>query len=347
MLTLDHLALAPRLAPVSLSLARGRSLALLGPTGSGKSTLLRLVAGLDAPGAGSVTIDGRDVTRLAPHKRGVAMLPQRPGLYPEMTVARNLAVIGGVDAKILALLRLESLLARRPDSLSGGELQRVALAKVVASGRPIWLLDEPMGGLDAPFRSQFRHDLHLLAAWADATMVLVTHDPADAWALGHTVGVLDRGHLRQLGSTRELWADPNHLSVAACFGRVGFLTGRVGGGDPTGAKRFASDCGALAIPAPPGARDADNLALGLWPDDIRPTPGSTGATLTGWRITSAEPDGSGWLVSLASPRDPGVRLSARWPAESPPPVGTPTDWAVTLTRGLWFRLPDGHRLRAD
>lgn len=240
---------------VSLALAPGDAVALIGPSGSGKTTLLRVVAGLDRPDAGRVFIDGTDVTGVPPHLRGVAFVPQKPALYPQMSVRelisspvpRSPAALPVGD--VIPLLKLEPLLSRRPHELSGGERQRVSLARAVVRGASIWLLDEPFAPLDPPFRAEFRKALHLIAARCAATILFVTHDPVDAWALGRRVGVLGDGRLQALGPPEDLAARPGNRFVAFCLGRFVFSDGTVSDG------RFGSDDGSAACAAPiPGPR---------------------------------------------------------------------------------------------
>jgi ABC-type sugar transport system ATPase subunit len=351
------------LRPTDLAIEAGDRLALLGPSGSGKTTLLRLVAGLEDPDAGEIHIAGKRVDRLPPHRRGVALLPQRPALYPHLTVEGNLraASLGGRGSRRASgasgsagaspsqevdLLHLGPLLHRYPHELSSGERQRVALAKLLARGAGVWLLDEPFSNLDPVFRSDFRRDLHLLLDRSAATIILVTHDPMDALALGRRVGVLGDGRLQQLGTPEELRDRPGNRFVAFCLGRLSLIDGRASdSGDPSG-WTFTSEDGSVRVPLPAGiARrlgpdPAYNLTLGIRPEDVlawspgeRPNPPGLGAVLTGWPVVLAEPVGSGWLLTLARERS---RLRVGWPSGSPPPVGTPADWYLPADRCLWF-----------
>ena len=345
------------LLPTDLSVAAGERLALLGPSGSGKSTLLRLVAGLETPTTGEVRIADIDVTGIPPHRRGVGLLPQRPALYPHLTVNANLRTgRPAVDpASAIELLRLGSLLDRYPDQLSGGERQRVALGKLVARNPAVWLLDEPFSPLDPMFRDEFRHDLHLLLATINATILFVTHDPIDALALGHRIGVLGEGRLQQLGTAEQLRDRPGNRFVAACLGRLSLVDGTVcdglpdarrpaggRGGDFDSGATFVSECGAVVAPIPAGVggRHGDALTLGIRPDDLtsRPTrpagPLPPGAVpLDGWAVVHAEPVGGGWSLALARGR---TRVRANWPAGPPPAAGTATDWALNADRCVWF-----------
>ena len=346
------------LHPTDLAVEPGGRLALLGPSGSGKTTLLRLIAGLEDPDAGEIHVGGVRVDRLPPHKRGVALLPQRPALYPHLSVARNLEVASAAlrsasrlnTMDIAELLRLTPLLSRLPHELSGGERQRVGLAKLLLRGAGVWLLDEPFGPLDPVFRSEFRRDLHLLLDQTPATMILVTHDPIDASALGRTVGVLGDGRLQQLGTPEELRRRPGNRFVAVCLGRLSLIDGRVCGGEHPG--DFVSECGTVSVPLPDVVRkattSAPSLTLGIRPEDVLPVspasppePNRPGAVLDGWPVVLAEPVGSGWSLTLARGQ---TRVRAEWPSGSPPPVGTLTTWFLPADRCLWFDGPTGRRV---
>ena len=184
----------PVLDQVSLDFAAGSFTALLGPSGSGKTTLLRVIAGLEAPDAGAVFLDGRDATRLRPGARGLGFVFQGYGLFEHMTVAGNIGFglrlrrVGRrvlrdrVDA-MLALVRLEGLGERMPSQLSGGQRQRVALARTLAVEPRILLLDEPFGALDAAVREELRTGLRAIHDALGVTTVFVTHDRDEAEAL--------------------------------------------------------------------------------------------------------------------------------------------------------------------
>ena len=339
------------LRPTDLLVESGECVALLGPTGSGKSTLLRLVAGLERPTAGEVWVGGERVDGREPHRRGISLLPQRVALYPHLTVAGNLAVAsrpreGTEDATRPpsphgdGSPRLAALRDRYPHQLSGGQRQLVALAKLVAQNRPVWLLDEPFTGLDAAVREDFRRDLHLLHTQVGATIVLVTHDPADAVALGRRVGVLGDGVLKQLDTVESLRTRPGDRFAAKCLAGLCLLDGRaVGDGD---SRRFTAAEGAVSGECPRGS--PDNLTLGTRPADLLAVPPGTtptGVVFRGWPAVSAEPDGSGWLVTLARGE---LRVRAAWAAGSPPPVGTVTDWQLPADRCHWFRGDTGDRV---
>lgn len=222
MLSIHNLSAAHGLHDLSLSVATGERLVLLGPTGSGKTTLLRLIIGLESPTRGEIVFDGKRLNDVPPHERGIAFLPQRPALYPHLSVRENLLIVCHEPAAIseaASLLKIPQLLNRRPNELSGGEKQRVALARAVLSKARLWLLDEPFAPLDPLFRSEFRKDLLLLLDSSQATMILVSHDPIDALALGRLIGVLGDGRLQQLGTPEELKARPCSRFVEAIAGQ--------------------------------------------------------------------------------------------------------------------------------
>ncbi|MGH2897136.1 MAG: ABC transporter ATP-binding protein, partial [Solirubrobacteraceae bacterium] len=217
------------LAGLSLAVAEGELLAVLGPSGSGKSTALRVVAGLERVDSGRVLIGGRDVTALEPARRDVAMVFQSFALFPHLTVRDNIGF--GLAARrapaaerarrvmeAAQVLGLEGLLDRRPQALSGGERQRVALARALAGRPAVLLMDEPLSNLDAPLRERARTEIRRLHRETGATVVYVTHDQAEALSLGERVAVLDGGRLRQIGTPDEIYERPADSFVAGFVG---------------------------------------------------------------------------------------------------------------------------------
>jgi multiple sugar transport system ATP-binding protein len=212
-----------------LTINLGELLVILGPSGSGKSTLLRLIAGLDAPSAGSVWFDGRDMTRVAPHRRDVAMVFQHPALYPHLSVFDNLAF--GLKARgvarsqirskvntVAGMLGLDHVLTRRPSALSGGERQRVAIGRALAREPRVILFDEPFSSLDSPLRTALRDQVVDLHRRFGTTLVHVTHDQAEALLMGDRVVVIDRGRLLQCGTPRAIYDHPADRFVATFVG---------------------------------------------------------------------------------------------------------------------------------
>ena len=214
---------------VSLAIAGGEFLVLVGPSGCGKSTLLRMIAGLEEVTAGGVSIDGRDVTELAPRERDVAMVFQSYALYPHMSVRENLGyglkvrktakreIVERVE-RTARLLDLERLLDRRPAALSGGQRQRVAMGRAIVREPKAFLMDEPLSNLDAKLRVSMRAQLAALHARLATTTVYVTHDQIEAMTLGQRVAVMHEGRIQQVDTPQALYARPANLFVAAFIG---------------------------------------------------------------------------------------------------------------------------------
>jgi len=214
---------------VSLTVADGEFLVLVGPSGCGKSTLLRMVAGLEEVTAGTVFIDGRDVTELAPRHRDIAMVFQNYALYPHMDVRRNLAYglkvrktskdeIDRRVEEVAHLLGLGKLLDRKPGALSGGQRQRVAMGRAIVREPAAFLMDEPLSNLDAKLRVTMRSELSRLHDRLGVTTVYVTHDQVEAMTLGQRVVVLRDGVIQQVDTPQALYARPENLFVAAFIG---------------------------------------------------------------------------------------------------------------------------------
>ena len=214
---------------VSLSIADGEFLVLVGPSGCGKSTLLRMLAGLEEVTAGTIRIDGADVTDLAPRHRDIAMVFQSYALYPHMTVRENLGYGLKVRrapkaesrqrvAEVAELLGLEELLDRKPAQLSGGQRQRVAMGRAIVRQPRAFLMDEPLSNLDAKLRVGMRASLAQLHARLGVTTIYVTHDQTEAMTLGQRVAVLRDGAVVQVDRPQELYARPRNVFVAAFIG---------------------------------------------------------------------------------------------------------------------------------
>jgi len=214
---------------VSLTIADGEFLVLVGPSGCGKSTLLRMLAGLEEVTAGTVRIDGVDVTDLAPRHRDIAMVFQSYALYPHMTVRENLGYGLKVRrapkaesrqrvADVAALLGLDGLLDRKPAQLSGGQRQRVAMGRAIVRQPRAFLMDEPLSNLDAKLRVGMRASLAQLHARLGVTTIYVTHDQTEAMTLGQRVAVLRDGAVVQVDRPQELYGHPRDVFVAAFIG---------------------------------------------------------------------------------------------------------------------------------
>jgi sulfate/thiosulfate transport system ATP-binding protein len=219
---------------VSIRVEDGSLTALLGPSGSGKSTLLRVIAGLEAPDAGTVEIAGRDATAVPPQKRGIGFVFQHYAAFKHMTVRENVAFglrvrkrpKAEIAAKVDELLRivgLDGYQSRYPAQLSGGQRQRMALARALAVEPEVLLLDEPFGALDANVRAELREWLRRLHDEVHVTTVLVTHDQEEAMGVADRIVVLNQGRVEQDGPPRELYERPANPFVMSFLGPVSRL----------------------------------------------------------------------------------------------------------------------------
>jgi multiple sugar transport system ATP-binding protein len=214
---------------LDLKIADGEFLCLVGPSGCGKSTTLNVIAGLEAPSAGTVQLDGKDVTASSPRERDLAMVFQSYALYPHLDVRSNLGFplkVAGVPPQELRrrveetaqLLSITALLDRKPRELSGGQRQRVALGRALVRRPAAFLFDEPLSNLDANLRAQMRGELKKLHETLGGTFIYVTHDQAEAMTLSDRVALMNEGRLEQLGTARELYEQPRSLFAARFFG---------------------------------------------------------------------------------------------------------------------------------
>lgn len=214
---------------VDLEVQSGEFVVFVGPSGCGKSTLLRMIGGLEDISRGALDIDGVDVTDQPPSKRGLSMVFQSYALYPHMSVRDNmgfsLKTAGApkleIDQKVDAAartLKLADYLERRPKDLSGGQRQRVAIGRSIVRDPTAFLFDEPLSNLDAALRVEMRHEISKLHRGLDATMIYVTHDQIEAMTLADRIVVLESGVIIQVGTPRELYADPANTFVAQFIG---------------------------------------------------------------------------------------------------------------------------------
>ncbi len=222
------------LEDVSITVADGALTALLGPSGSGKSTLLRIIAGLETPDSGEVVIDEHDVTNSPARDRGVGFVFQHYAPFKHMTVQDNVAFglsvrkrpkeeIKARVEELLALVRLEGLAGRYPSQLSGGQLQRMALARALAVQPKVLLLDEPFGALDAQVRGELREWLRKLHEEIHVTTIFVTHDQEEAMEVAEQIVVMNKGKIEQAGAPRELYESPANEFVMSFIGPVNRL----------------------------------------------------------------------------------------------------------------------------
>ena len=223
---------------VDLEIEDGEFCVFVGPSGCGKSTLLRMVAGLEETTEGSMSIGARDVTRMDPAERGVAMVFQTYALYPHMTVKDNMgfglkmnghpkAEIEAKVAEATRILKLEEYLKRKPAALSGGQRQRVSIGRAIVRGPEVFLFDEPLSNLDAELRVEMRVEIARLHKEIGATMIYVTHDQVEAMTLADKIVVLRAGIIEQVGAPLDLYRNPDNKFVAGFIGSpaMNFLEG--------------------------------------------------------------------------------------------------------------------------
>ncbi len=223
---------------IDLQVRKGEFLTLLGPSGCGKTTILRLLAGFETPSSGQVWIGGQDVGALPPEARQVNTVFQSYALFPHMSVFDNVAFgprLKGVDgaeieARVMEALRtvkLDSFARRRPDQLSGGQQQRVAIARALVNQPLVLLLDESLSALDYKLRKAMQIELKQLQRSLGITFVFVTHDQEEALSMSDRIVVMNTGHIRQVGTPREVYEEPADLFVAKFVGEINTLTGHV------------------------------------------------------------------------------------------------------------------------
>lgn len=228
------------LQEIDLDIRGGEFLTLLGASGSGKSTLLNIIAGFTKSSGGSVEVDGHDISRLPPHKRGLGMVFQHYALFPHMSVTENVAfalkrqkvdkseISRRVD-EALDLVELGHLGVRRPAELSGGQQQRVALARAIVFRPRVLLMDEPLGALDKMLREQLQLEIRRLHHEMGLTFIFVTHDQDEALTMSDRIALLRDGHIVQLGTPEQLYDEPNCRYSAEFVGVSNIFTGSVQG----------------------------------------------------------------------------------------------------------------------
>jgi iron(III) transport system ATP-binding protein len=267
---------------VSLTVYEGELLTLLGPSGCGKTTTLHLLAGLERPSSGTVTIAGDCVaggkTFVNPENRDVGLVFQDYALFPHMTVAENVAFgLTDVEARerdrrvgeLLELVGLSRHRDRRPTQLSGGQQQRVALARSLAPEPEVLLLDEPFSNLDIRLRVQMREEVRRILKEAGVTAVSVTHDQEEALSISDRVAIMNDGRLEQVGGPGGVFENPESRFVASFLGRASFLSARVDG-DVVRTTLGSLDTGALSGTA--DAYTGAEIDILVRPDDLRATP---------------------------------------------------------------------------
>jgi multiple sugar transport system ATP-binding protein len=338
----------------SLEIADGELVVLVGPSGSGKSTLLRLIAGLDAPTAGRILIDGRDVTGVPPQRRNLAMVFQSYALYPHLTVRENLSFglrmhrrpareIAERVARVAATLDIEPLLGRKPSQLSGGQRQRVALGRAIVREPRAFLFDEPLSNLDPALRSDVRAELALLHWRLRATMIYVTHDQEEAMTLGTRIAVMRGGAIEQVGAPLEVYRTPVNAFVAGFVGSPPMNLMR--GSWIEGRRIELGTRGPVLELEPRGSEAGGDVLVGIRPHDVEiAAPPEADA---GGRVQVVEPLGSSVVLHLAVEAVPDRLLRM----VVPPETRAATDQVVPIRfrrdRLHFFDPRTGRRLPID
>ena len=254
---------------ISLTIREGEFMVLVGPSGCGKTTLLRSIGGLEKVTGGTIRIGDRDVTRLEPADRDLAMVFQNYALYPHMTVRKNLGYglrvrktpkkeIERRVAEATRLLGLDGLLDRRPGQLSGGQMQRVAMGRAIVREPAAFLMDEPLSNLDAKLRVATRAEIQKLQKRLGTTTVYVTHDQVEAMTMGDRIAVMSGGRIKQLGTPKEVYESPANVFVAS----------------------FVGSPAMNLVPAPIVDAGGAGLVAGFRPEHVEPANGSAGDSVT-------------------------------------------------------------------
>lgn len=279
---------------IDVDVEAGTFLTLLGPSGCGKSTALRLIAGLDDVSAGSIVIDGKDVTNLPPTERNIGMVFQNYALFPHMSVKQNILygmkvrkVPGQIQSRnlerVTELIGLGALLDRYPGQLSGGQQQRVALARVLVAERSLVLMDEPLSNLDAKLRVEIRAEIRELNKKLGITIVYVTHDQSEALSMSDKVLLMHGGKASQFGKPSEIYSNPQNTFAASFIGTppMNLLPANI----------LARELVGKNMP------DVNGIEAGIRPEDISLRNNSTNSGLKG-KVVSAQYEGVQSLITV-------------------------------------------------
>ena len=332
----------------------------VGPSGSGKTTFLRLVAGLEVPTSGRISIGDRDVTTLHPRERGIAMVFQDYALYPHMTVAENMSFAlqnlkfpkAEIEQRVMQaakMLRMETLLARKPRQLSGGQRQRVALGRAIVRKPQVFLFDEPLSNLDAKLRAQMRVELADLHQQLETTAIYVTHDQVEAVTLGDRIFVMNDGLVQQVGNGDQLYNTPANVFVASFIGTpaINLVPAQV----VSDASGLAVSVGGQRLAIADAERDlarpwaGQAVILGIRPESL--ALGSTGSAASSptLRVTVRLVEHLGSEL-LAHFEVAGEALVARLPADAVLRVGETRDVSVTIAKSHLFDPVTERRISA-
>ena len=284
--------------PMDLTIHDGEFVVLLGPSGCGKTTTLRMISGLEAVTGGRILLNGKDVTWLPPSQRDIAFVFQFFALYSHLTVRQNIAfplqaqgesreTVRQRVAEVARLLEIEPVLDARPGALSGGDQQRVALARALVRRPAAFLMDEPLGALDAEFRETMRAEIKRLHIEQHATSVYVTHDQIEAMAMGDRIVVMSAAVVQQVGTPAQVYHDPANLFVARFIGSPGMnlVHGKYANG-----KVSVPDCGNYTVPAD-------------WVSALSKALNGSGEVIVGFRPEAAQVSDQGELAATVYAND--------------------------------------------
>ncbi len=337
---------------LDLDIRDGEFVVLLGPSGCGKTTTLNMIAGLDTPTGGEIRIADRRVDQVPPHRRNVAMVFQSIALYPHMTVRENIGFplrmqkmpAADVRARVdqaASLLRVESMLDRKPYQLSGGQRQRVAIGRAVVRNPDLFLFDEPLSSLDAKLRTDMRVELKRLHRTLQATFIYVTHDQVEAMTLADRIAVMSGGNLLQFADPDTIYRRPANMEVADFIGNPGmnFLRGTLHAQDGAPALHAAGTVYVLPPALHPAARmlpEGSAATLGIRPEAMAPAPLAGDGLLLQGSVWAVEPVGPDQFVDVCVGGEDGPRLRARLPPERRYEVGAPIALALPAARLYLF-----------
>ena len=333
----------------SFTIADGEFFMLLGPSGCGKTTTLRMIAGLELPTSGEIWLDGEEVSQRPASQRDIAFVFQMFALYPHMNVRRNISyplvsqgmASGDVKAKvaeIAAILGIEAILDRPVGGLSGGDRQRVALARAIVRDPKAFMMDEPLGALDAEFRERMAEELRALHDRMGATTVYVTHDQLEAMQMGDKIVVMNHGVVEQFGTPQDIYDKPATMFVADFIGSPSMNFLRFDGAVGDGAQSVTLDKAEVAVPL---TREGFKgpMALGVRPEHI----GFDDAGAYRGRIVAAEYLGATQIVTLDTPHG---EVKARIAASAAASVGAQVGLTFRTQTLSLFDARSGRALRS-
>ena len=265
---------------LNLDIYKNEFFSLLGPSGCGKTTLLRMLAGFEKVSEGRILLDGEDISEIPPHLRPINMMFQSYALFPHMTVEKNIAFglkqdnlppneINQRVEEMLELVELSDFAKRKPNQLSGGQSQRVALARRLAKRPKLLLLDEPLGALDKRLREQTQFELMDIQEKLEVTFVIVTHDQEEAMTVSSRIGVMDSGNLIQVATPTEIYEAPVNKDVADFIGDVNILRGIYKGQNDVGTQLHSDDSDSIVFATQEvGASTGDEMWFAIRPEKL-------------------------------------------------------------------------------